>query len=267
MPKVRIDDSLEMYYEDNDFTDPWKTPQTAVLQHCNGGSSKMYYRWAPVIARHYRFIRANRRGQGGSTVPSPGYPWSLAGWVQEMDVFLDRLELNKAHIIGEATGSYVCLRYAYDHPERVSSLTLINCAPALADRRHLSEFGRLVDEKGVEGWVRDSMKTRFDPSQVDPEYIEWHAQEKIRQPQHVSAEVLKYNATIEVTDILPKINVPTLIIAGEGSTLHPQGPTQRLQQLIPNAKLATIPGVAGYVAHAAPESCAGAWLDFVRELG
>ena len=27
MPKARLDDTLEMHYEDDDFTDPWRTPE------------------------------------------------------------------------------------------------------------------------------------------------------------------------------------------------------------------------------------------------
>ena len=33
MPTVKLDETLEMYYEDDDFTDPWRTPETVVLHH------------------------------------------------------------------------------------------------------------------------------------------------------------------------------------------------------------------------------------------
>ena len=268
MPKVKIDDTLEMYYEDDNFADSWKPTETLVFHHCNAGSSRMYYRWAPVVARHYRFIRLDRRGQGQSTVPPPGHPWSMKEWAQETDVFLDRLGLEKVHLIGEATGSYVVAHYAYEHPERVSSLTLINCSPSYGGLLRMAEFARLLDEGGVEGWVRNSMAGRFDPNQVDPEYIEWHAQEKPRQPQHVSGEVLKLMGALSVVDILPQIKAPTLVIvAGEGEQVHTQEAGQQLKEMIPDCKVATIPGVAGYVAHAAPEKCAEAWLEFVRGLG
>lgn len=268
MPKVKIDDTLEMYYEDDNFTDPWKTTETAILQHCNGGSGKLYYRWPAVAARYYRFIRVDRRGQGGSTVPPPGHPWSLAGLSQEMDVFLDRLGLEKVHLIGEATGSCVSAQYAYEHPERLSSLTLINCAPVIRDLPTMLDGARLVEEEGVESYVRKSMLSRFDPDVTDPDYIEWHAQEKLKQPAHVSAEVKLWMGSVELTDILPNIKVPTLVIAAEkGGRVHTMESARQVQELVPNAKLVAIPGISGYVAHVAPEQCAEAWMEFVRGLG
>ena len=266
MPKVRIDDTLEMHYEDDDFTDPWKSADTLVLQHCNGGSSTLYYSWVPVIARHFRMIRVDRRGQGQSTVPDPGFPWSLSNAAREMDVFLDRVHLQAVHILGEATGAYVCLQYAYEHPDRVKSLTLVNFTPKPGASPMMQEYARLAVEEGVEAAVRKTMASRFDPSKVDPEYIEWHAQEKIRQPQHVTAEGIAFLSKADVTELLPQIKVPTLVIAGDNSETATTDNASRLREMIPNCKVAVIPGVSGFVAHVAPESSAEAWLDFVREL-
>ena len=275
MPKVRIDGTLEMHYEDDNITDPWKTAETVLFQHCNGGSSTMYYPWVPVVARHYRLIRVDRRGQGGSTVPAPGYPWSLKGWSSEMGTLMNVLGLQKVHLIGEATGSYACLQFAYEHPERVTTLTLINCVPnepdsKLAERPAISEWGGLLEQGGVEGWVRQSMDSRFDSSQVDPEYIEWHAQEKIRQPHHVTVEVMKSMGTgilADVSDMLRQVKVPTLVMSGETGVIHNPETAQRIREMVPNCKLGIIPGVFGYIAHAAPEKCAEAWLDFAQGLG
>ena len=40
-----------------------------------------------------------------------------------------------------------------------------------------------------------------------------------------------------------------------------------LQEMIPDCKVAIIDGVFGYIAHAGPERCAQAWLEFARGLG
>ena len=45
VPTVKLDETLEMYYEDDDFTDPWRTPETVVLHHGNTKSSRLWYGW------------------------------------------------------------------------------------------------------------------------------------------------------------------------------------------------------------------------------
>ena len=51
MPFAKIDDTLEMYYEDDDFSDPWRHPETVVLHHGNAKNTKLWYAWVPLLAR------------------------------------------------------------------------------------------------------------------------------------------------------------------------------------------------------------------------
>ncbi len=78
MPFARIDDTLEMYYEDDAFTDPWRRPETVVLHHGNAKNARLWYAWVPLLARQYRVVRLEARGFGRSTVPPEGYDWTLA---------------------------------------------------------------------------------------------------------------------------------------------------------------------------------------------
>ncbi len=42
MPIAKIDDTLEMYYEDDNFTDPWRRPETVVLHHGTSKNTKLW---------------------------------------------------------------------------------------------------------------------------------------------------------------------------------------------------------------------------------
>jgi len=72
---AKISHNLDMYYEVDNFTDPWKKPETAVLHHGNCKGSQYWYAWVPVLARYYNVVRLDARGLGRSTVPPPGYQW------------------------------------------------------------------------------------------------------------------------------------------------------------------------------------------------
>ena len=57
MPTAKLDESLEMYYEDDDYTDPWRNPEIVVLHHGNAKSSRLWYAWVPPVS--YTHLRAH----------------------------------------------------------------------------------------------------------------------------------------------------------------------------------------------------------------
>ena len=152
MPTVQLDSTLEMYYEDDDYTDPWRTPETVVLHHGNAKSSRLWYAWVPLLARQYRVIRLDARGFGRSSVPPEGYDWSLSNFATDLQALLDHLGIDKAHLIGETVGGTISLKFAHEHPERLHSLTVCTSPYKFAGVSTYQEYYKLVQEEGVAGW-------------------------------------------------------------------------------------------------------------------
>ena len=82
MPTACVAPDLEMYYQTDDYTDPWTTPDTIVLLHGNSENSDVWYGWIPHLARHYRVVRPDMRGFGRSTPMPRNYAWSLDGIIE-----------------------------------------------------------------------------------------------------------------------------------------------------------------------------------------
>ena len=266
MPKARIDDTLQMYYEDDDFTDPWATPETVVMHHGNSKSSRMWYAWVPLLSRQFRVVRLDARGYGRSTVPPPGYPWSLGNFDKDLKALLDHLGLDSVHLIGETAGGTICLQFAYEYPERLKSLTLCTSPYKFPGATRALEHRDLVERGGVEAWVRSSMDQRLDPSETSPEHVAWYIEQMSGTTKHVVTETLTYLATQDLSHILPKINVPTQIIVGGK---NPQAQTVRsegMQALIPGSRVAVIPAASGFVQHSHPERCVEVWREFMAGL-
>lgn len=266
MPTARLDDTLELYYEDDDYTDPWRKPEAVVLHHGNAKNSRLWYAWVPLLARQYRVVRLDARGFGRSTVPPEGYDWSLSNFGTDLLRFLDYLGLEKVHLIGETVGGTISLQFAYEHPERLHSLTVCTSPYKFAGVATYQEYYRLVQEEGVPAWVRKTADRRIDPSRSDPAHHQWYIDQMSQTSQRVVLETLAYLSTQDLSDILPRVQTPTLILVAEHSVANSPDRTQGMAALLPNARLVEIPGTSGYVQHSAPEKCVEAWREFIGGL-
>lgn len=266
MPFAKIDDNLDMYYDIDDFTDPWKAPETVVLHHGNAKSSRFWYAWVPLLARHYRVVRLDARGLGQSSLPPPGYTWSLSGFARDLKVLLDHLHLDRVHLVGETVGGTIAMQFANEYANRLQSLTVCSSPFRFTDPYYL-ESARKQEKDGVLAWARESMKRRLDPSQVCPDFVEWYASEMGKTSQRVAVETHLALAGNDLSDVLRQIKAPTLILSAENRPGYTPEHVREMQHLIPNSKLVVFSGVTGFVQHSQPETCVEALLAFLGALG
>ena len=77
MSEFRPSPDLQMHFEVDDFTDPWRQPQTILMLHGNAESGLAWYAWVPKLARrlsrgasrHARLRPIDRRCR--PTIPGP----------------------------------------------------------------------------------------------------------------------------------------------------------------------------------------------------
>lgn len=256
---------LEMYYDDDNYTDPWREPgsvETIVLHHGNAKNGRLWYAWPPLLARQYRVIRVDARGFGRSTVPEPGYDWSLEGFAGDLRNLLDYLGLDKVHLIGETIGGTIALQFAYQYPERLHTVTTCTSPYNFTGVDTYQNYHRLVEEEGVEGWARATGGRRVSATAA-PGHHEWYIQQMGQTSRHVALETLAYLGTQNLTEKLGSIQTPAMAMVGELSEGDIPDRAQGQADRMPNCTLARVPGAGGYVQHSAPEKCVAAWLEFV----
>ncbi|MEX2643708.1 MAG: alpha/beta hydrolase [Acetobacterales bacterium] len=83
-------------------------------------------------------------------------------------------------------------------------------------------------------------------------------------PQTTQLGFMQVIPVSDVTDDLPKITCPTMVITTEGSGLGSVEVTREWQRKIPNSRLLVLPGDSYHVAASHPERCAAETLAFIR---
>ena len=270
--KVRVDDGLEMGYYLDDCTDPWKTPETIILMHGCRKPRQVFYAWIPTLAREYRVIRPHVRGHWDSTPAPEGYQWTVDGLVRDLKNFLDAMNLDKVHFVGESLGGLLGYHLAYHHPGRLKTLTLVTCpGPGFKQHAHNMPLGQLSELAVQPEWrVEDKTKVQLvgEFGVENQAHAAWHSNECGKCPEDATKGYFKAAADCEVNveEFLPKINVPTLSMTGaEHTRILTVQEAHRLCNLMPRARLVTFPGMKAQCQFVIPEQCAQEVLRFIED--
>jgi 3-oxoadipate enol-lactonase len=219
MPKLRVAENIEIFYREDDFTDPWQNRPTLLLQHGNGRSGEFWYRWIPLLSRHFKIVRADMRGVGqSSSVDDLERDISIEHCVSDLVQLIQHLNVGPVYYCGESMGGILGLALASLHPQLIKALVLVATpvyiSEAMKKRYAMGHGSRLeaMKEMGIKNWVREtSVMTRFAPD-TDPHLIDWYVNEFAKGEPEV---LVRYSALVNSANaqaFLPKIQCPTLAI-------------------------------------------------------
>jgi 3-oxoadipate enol-lactonase len=159
MPNFQPSPDLAMHYRIDDFTDPWRHPETIMMLHGNAESGLSWYAWVPGLARHFRVVRPDMRGFGESTPMPRDYPWTLERLIEDFCLLMDHLGLQRCHLVGAKIGGTIARAFAARRPERLMTLTVVGTPPPLRKgaAERVPELIRDFETHGVEYWARQNM--------------------------------------------------------------------------------------------------------------
>ena len=264
MPQIQLSPHRLLPYRDDDFTEPWRSPETMLLLHGNHESGLAWNGWIPRLARRFRVIRPDMRGFGRSTPMPADYPWSLDGLIGDFVQLMDRLGIEKFHLAAAKFGGPLALRFAAAHPARARTLAVLG-APASGEARdnHVRGVRGLIERDGYEQWARATMPGRLGTN-CAPEMLEGWYEVMRGTPMSTVVGFRRVVQGLDVTADLPHIACPALVITTEGSgSDFSVAMTRPWQERIPGSELLILPGDSYHVAATHPEVCARAVLDFI----
>ncbi len=102
---------------------------TVVLLHGSGPGVSAWANWRtviPLLAKRFRVVAPDIVGFGYTERPS-GFAYGIPAWTRHLNNFLDALEIDRAHLVGNSFGGALSLWLAAES-RRVSRMVLMGSA-------------------------------------------------------------------------------------------------------------------------------------------
>ena len=266
----RTSDGLAIRYAVDDFTPPWRTPETVVLLHAAMGTHNRFRLWMPALLPGYRVVRWDMRGHGESDQPPEGSAFlSVERMARDLIEMLDHLGLENAHIVGSSTGGIIGMYAAIHWPDRIKSLASYAAIPGLAPSTGHHDYGAWIEaltRDGVAGFLRRTIRQRFDPDVTDPGLIDWFVAESARNDPRYLARFVTMMAGGDFGARLPEIRCPTLFVVPSGDPVHSMEHYAVLRR-VPDHNFIVYENMAHNITDAVPERCAADLVRFLDDIG
>jgi len=215
-----------------------------------------------------RVIAPDLRGFGSSDVV-PGVA-TMQQMADDLAGVLDTLSIRQpVAFCGLSMGGYVAWQFALRHRSRLSKLILCDTR-AIADTPEAAA-GRLKTAEWVltegPGLVAEAMLPKLfapDTAQNQPQVVEATRQVILQtKPAGIAAALHGLAQRPDVTEHLPRIDVPTLVICGEHDAISPPAEMEQFATKMPQARFVKIAGAGHMAPLEAPQAVNVAIKEFL----
>jgi aminoacrylate hydrolase len=261
MPRISINDG-SLYYERHGAGFP------VLMISGLGGLASFWHEQVAALSKRYEVITHDSRGVGESDPIRGGYTVDrMAG---DVIALMDRLEIERAHLMGHSTGGAIAQTLAIEHPKRVASIVLSASwtKPDAYFRRMYGLRKEILQRGGPSSYV--AATTLF-------LYPSWWIAKHNERLRHIEAQTLANFPALEIamsridailafdrTAGLGKIRTPTLVVGAEDDIVTPAYFSEELARLIRGAEVKIFPRGGHWFPHVLAREFNQAVLPFLN---
>ncbi|MBX7501917.1 alpha/beta hydrolase [Qipengyuania sp. YG27] len=235
-----------------------------ILLHGSNSDLHTWQKWVDELKLDYRVIRYDQRGHG-LTGPAPDGNYELDGFISDIDAVTDALNVGRFTLVGNSMGGAIAMGYAIAHPERLDGLVLVDAGGAPIEREG---SGNLAFRLAGSPVIGDAMSQLLPRSLVAKSLSQSVSNQQVVTPEAVDRywELARYPGNRAATrkrfstprksfaaEAVAKVHVPTLVMWGEEDALIPFDAARWYMAQLPNATLASYPGIGHIPMEEAPE--------------
>lgn len=231
--------------------------------------SPVWQHWMHFLAGHFRFLRYDERGCGMTDWAAKDL--SSARWVEDLAAVIEAGGIRgPVTLLGISQGASTAIDFAVRYPEQVSRLILYGGYARGwqrgGDAQEDRYYDAIVDLMGQD-WgkshseFRRLFATRFIPD-ASEDQIAWFS-DLCRKTTtgRIATRLMDARARVDVTELLPLVNVPTLVLHARDDELVPLADGRQLATLIPDARFVELDSANHILLEHEP-----AWQTFCNEV-
>jgi pimeloyl-ACP methyl ester carboxylesterase len=266
VPYLRTDDGVRLYYEEHGRGTP------LVLAYGIGGNADLWDVNVNALAAEHRVVLWEPRGHARSDSPEDPAKYSFPRWALDLRDLLDHLGVRRAHVGGLSLGAGIATRFTLRFPQRVRSLLVTNSSSATGlplSVENLVMRARSIEvtlTRGMEAMAEFAMASNpnvvarlaLDPSAKE----EFYAYYRRLTPIGYANSLRALLAMDHITDQLPKLKVPVLLIGGDRDPSL--GPMRVMHRTIRGSTLVVLSPASHFANRDQPEAWNEAALKFLK---
>ena len=246
--------------------------EAVVFVHGNPGPMDDWEELAPAVTPFSRAVAMDMPGYGRADHPKH-FDYTVEGYARYLGVLLDRLSVERAHLVLHDFGGPWGLRWAAGNPNRVGSVTLINCGVLEGYKWHtfarvwqtpiLGELSQLTTTKwgmrrAINGMSPKPMPDAFFDRVM--RYADWG---------HKRAVLRLYRASKHLGQQGPAIPefaqaIPVCVIWGAGDPFIPVEFAERQKRYFPLAEVHVLHGLGHWPFIDDVEAVRAPLVEFLR---
>ena len=197
----------------------------------------LFARFLDRLASFSRLILFDKRGTGLSDRPRV---LTLETQMDDVRAVLDAVGSERAALFGATQGGQLCALFAATYPERTRGLVLHDPHASPADVPSALRSRDDARERWGTRELSEELARHAYPSLAgDPAFLRWHLDHlRFAASPGAAAEFFRMLHDTDISDVLPTIRVPTLVIY----RARRRDAALRVAGLIPGARAVQIPG-------------------------
>jgi pimeloyl-ACP methyl ester carboxylesterase len=226
-------DGLQLHYRESGIG------SVILLLHGWGSNAASFMQLENYLGANFRVIALDLPGFGDSQLPASA--WSLGDYVSIVKAFMNEMAIEKPMVVGHSFGGRIAICLG---AQNLVSRIILTSSAGVRLPKSLLYYLKVYSYKFAKQLVNCL------PEKIRTELLlelqQYFGSSDYKNAHPVLRQILVKVVNEDLSPLLPKINVPTLLIWGENDTTTPLAEAKVMEKNIPDVGLVIIKGAGHY---------------------